>query len=92
MKTVELLPAFVWDCDHCGKENFQRGVTILLHASVPGEAAAIRASEGLPPDADLPPDLKYRVVTEPARVACRHCKTIHRSESMGGGMRELTPG
>jgi len=27
---VELHQAFMWDCPHCGVENFQRGVTIHM--------------------------------------------------------------
>lgn len=91
MRTAELIPAYVWDCDHCGRENFQRAVSRLLNGDNPAEAVLIRAIEGMPPDAPVPPGWKYRFMTEPERVACRACKTIFRSETMGGsGYRELT--
>jgi len=28
MKEVELHPAYQWDCDYCGKENFARRMTV----------------------------------------------------------------
>jgi ribosomal protein L37AE/L43A len=27
---VELSPAYMWDCPNCGRENFQRSITVAL--------------------------------------------------------------
>lgn len=28
MRTVELVQAFLWTCDECGRDNFERAITI----------------------------------------------------------------
>ena len=27
---IELLPAYMWDCPSCGRENFQRSITLAM--------------------------------------------------------------
>jgi hypothetical protein len=57
---VELLLAFVWDCPECGRENFQRGITV----SIP--------EENLPEE--YPPEFDQVVITKPRAVTCIYCE------------------
>jgi len=72
VRTVELVQAFLWTCDECGRDNFERSVTV--------------APESIDPD-DLPdvPGLDSDTirewletgggewVTAPQHVKCQHC-------------------
>jgi hypothetical protein len=82
VKTVELIPAYVWDCDHCGRENFQRAISRVLRPDSPDDADVIRGVAGLEPDDPLPTDFKFQVHTRPDRVACRRCKTLFRATDL----------
>lgn len=61
MKIVELGAAYVWDCDHCGRENFVRAVA---HELTPEEQALIHFEEGE----------GARWITRPEVVECPHCE------------------
>ncbi len=64
---VEIHPAFVWTCEECGSENFERAV---VHEVSPEEHWELRE---LYPDQD-PDDLGTGTwLTYPGDVACRHC-------------------
>lgn len=71
LRAVELFQAFVWTCDDCGRDNFERGVTV--------------APESIPLD-DLPDSVDPEMVEawreaggsgsfvmSPTRVKCQHC-------------------
>lgn len=82
--TVELHSAFVWDCDECGKENFERAIEggmdeaalmadenrVTTHLVGTGEVE-IEDSE----DDDLMAceSLTQMIVLAPATVTCKHC-------------------
>jgi hypothetical protein len=64
MTEVELHPAFVWDCDECGSQNFERAI-IPPFATVEEEEIArdildVAVGEGFP-------------VMAPMQVLCRVC-------------------
>lgn len=63
---VELHPAYVWTCDHCGIDNFERGVVPTLS---PEEESQVRSELGIP--SDLPLDGIFQIA--PAEVQCRDC-------------------
>lgn len=66
MAKVELHPAFVWDCDECGRENFERAI-IPPFQSIAEERHAYEAL-GLTPGEGFP-------VVAPFTVLCRRCGT-----------------
>jgi predicted nucleic acid-binding Zn-ribbon protein len=60
---VFLHHAWMWDCPHCGTENFQRAVTVKTSDE------ELRASGVDEEDLD-----KFRVsTTSPCRVRCKDC-------------------
>ena len=73
MQTVELSPAYLWDCPECGRENFQRAVSVVLDPSDPDDAATIRDMHGIEDHDPIPENFGVRMQTRPDRVTCRHC-------------------
>ena len=61
---VELHPAFVWDCDDCGTENFERAVFIEFDTEEEEQLA--REVCGIEPEEGFP-------VMAPGKVTCRQC-------------------
>lgn len=60
---VELHMAFMWDCPHCGTENFQRAITLRMSDE------ELRESDCPPEDFE-----KFRTAhTMPCNVKCRDC-------------------
>jgi hypothetical protein len=57
---VELVPAFMWDCPTCGRENFQRAITVLVPDSELPDHLNAEDGDGL------------MGTTAPERVTCRH--------------------
>lgn len=64
--TAELAQAYCWTCDGCGRDNFERAVTLAPESIRPG---------------DIPEDIQDWLdaggeadwVMAPDRVRCRHC-------------------
>lgn len=73
MTIVALSPAYVWDCEDCGRENFQRAVSIQLDPEDESDAEAIRTMCGIEPEEAIPDGLTGCVMTRPRRVTCKHC-------------------
>lgn len=73
MITVELVPAYMFDCPECGQEGWQRSISRFLDPSDPDEAAVIRASHGLEENAEIPPGYYCRAKTMPKTVVCKEC-------------------
>jgi hypothetical protein len=72
-KTVELVQAFLWTCDGCGRDNFERGVTIDIEA-----IDVDRFPASSPEATELIRDWieaggETRFVERPDHVRCRHC-------------------
>ena len=66
-KSVTLRPAFCWDCDECGRENFARAVVPEFSAE---DLQAMRNEHGIEPweAGDF--------VTMPPTVTCSHCGVV----------------
>lgn len=73
MSIVNLSPAYVWDCEECGRENFQRAVSVKLDPNDDGDAETIRRIHGLSEGEPIPPTLGVGMMTRPSRVTCKHC-------------------
>ena len=71
VRTVDLVQAFMWTCDDCGRDNFERAITL--------------APESVDPN-DLPDSVDPEMIQEwaevggngllamgPDRVQCCHC-------------------
>lgn len=63
-KTVELNPAYVWDCDECGLENFERARRFEASEE---DIAEMRDEHGVE-DWD-----EGEFLVAPTAVMCRHC-------------------
>lgn len=79
MRTVELVQAFVWTCDDCGRDNFERAVTVA-----PESISADDLPDGIDPEmmrewAESGGEGAFAMA--PDRVLCRHCTasfgTVH---------------
>ena len=81
---IELHPAFVWDCEDCGRENFQRALcgnmdeaAFMAILEEDGDILADFVSEpGVDFDDDgcaAPRYIVSRVTMCPRVVVCRHC-------------------
>lgn len=64
MQKVWLHPAFVWDCEECGRENFCRAV----RADCDEETLAF-AKERI----GVAPDEEGEFLQAPTHVTCAHC-------------------
>jgi hypothetical protein len=64
MTQVELHPAFVWDCDECGSQNFERAVIPPFQDEE--EERMAREICDIAPDEGFP-------VMAPGHVTCRVC-------------------
>lgn len=86
-RTAELHSAFVWDCDHCGAENFERAVEGGLD-----EQHMENWSPHLVADNEIEEGvfeiMHQRVVISPDRVSCRECKRIYRSVIWSPGIED----
>lgn len=90
METTELNCAFVWDCDHCGQENFARGIEGGMDEPIMQDADQDLIQPHLEtadyeviehPDGKecLSEFLQQRIVLAPKTVVCSRCKTEYRS-------------
>lgn len=84
MHIVELAPAYVWDCGQCGRENFQRAVSMRLDPNDPGDAEMIREIHDIDPDKPIPDIIAMSWQTRPERVTCKHCGTEFVAADSGG--------
>ncbi|HVL14133.1 MAG TPA: hypothetical protein VM529_16300 [Gemmata sp.] len=83
MSIVNLSPAYVWDCEDCGRENFQRAVSLKLDPRDDGDAETIRRMHGLSEGEPIPPTLGVGMMTRPNRVTCKHCGTEFEAADSG---------
>lgn len=67
-RPAEMHPAYVWDCDHCGTENFVRSV--VYEPSIE-ERTELATAHGVSPDeiGDW--------VSHPDEVTCSRCGTTY---------------
>lgn len=71
MDYAEMSPALVWDCEECGRENFQR---CIIKDADPEEREGICDDLGLDPESE---HVSVRVAHEPRTVTCRYCDTTY---------------
>lgn len=67
MNTVELRPAYAWDCEKCGRENFARGIVVELSEE---EMAEMRDDHGVQPWEE------GNWMMMPTTVTCVQCLTL----------------
>ena len=72
---AELHPAFMWDCDKCGEENFVRAVSHLLDPNDPTDRETIDEVYGPGAADDLVADCSRKIVRQmcPSEVECDGC-------------------
>jgi RNase P subunit RPR2 len=64
-----LSPAYVWDCDSCGLENFQRCITRYVRSTE-------ELQDILGPEApEIEEGTEISLQTAPESVVCKHCHT-----------------
>lgn len=71
MKTIELRPAFVWNCPECDEDNFVKAIFI---EGIPDE---------LQKEMEFNKDRKGHFVESPDEVTCLYCEESHKTESFG---------
>ena len=72
-QTVELHQAFRWDCDECGRENFERAIIVDLGED---EARDIFGD-------DYDPEAEGYILMQPADVQCVYCGAEFHTELPG---------
>lgn len=75
VRTVELVQAFVWTCDECGQDNFERAITLAPESIDPDD---LPSTGGMDPEEVrewLEEGGQGVWVTAPTHVKCRHCGT-----------------
>lgn len=73
MAKARLLTAYVWDCDECGTENFERS-QIAEFVDDEDRAATFREFHELDAWEELPKNWRdFQMVTRPDNVTCREC-------------------
>ena len=70
-KTVELLPAFFWTCDDCGRDNFDRGRTLMLESIDHADLPELGHMEGVKVWVEV--GGSGTLVLTPRLVRCLHC-------------------
>jgi hypothetical protein len=72
---ARLLTAYVWDCDDCGAENFERSIIAELHDDEREEM--YRHFHELDEWAELPEHWReFQMVTRPDSVTCCECGMV----------------
>ena len=72
-QTVEMKVAYVWDCESCGAENFERAV---VYEFSPEEKAECAGESG-----DVPTTGHW--MSHPTEVVCRQCHRKFHAQSFG---------
>lgn len=73
-RTVELHQAYLWTCDVCGRDNFERSITID-----PESIDLDDLPDGVDPDMVrewIDGGGEGDFVTAPTRVTCGHCRAV----------------
>lgn len=66
MESIELRPAFAYDCEYCGKENFVNGIVLDLSKE---------ESEELKEEYGIEEYEQGNWMSMPKNVICKYCKT-----------------
>lgn len=70
MQTVELVPAWFWYCDECGRGNFENSIEICLDSP---EAEAILSQDEIQELLEMTGVGKPVLMSQPKEVKCKHC-------------------
>ena len=85
--TVELHSAFVWDCDECGAENFNRTREVYLdQEELCGDEVSVEShlvATGVSEDGSEAQFLTQKVVLAPNYVTCKSCNATLAAEVFG---------
>tara|TARA_Y100000310_G_scaffold326019_1_gene390344 strand:- start:591 stop:884 length:294 start_codon:yes stop_codon:yes gene_type:complete len=81
METIELHQAFFWDCEMCGKENFERAIALEMTRDEKTEI--FRDMGELESYEELPPEFDIDLLSAPKKVKCKYCGTIFRAIEEG---------
>jgi hypothetical protein len=88
---VELHQAYVWTCDECGRDQFERGVTYSLQEVADMEpdfismcSEMISAAEEMA-DPENGVDLVMGFTKGPDEVECNHCGHVYGTRETGHG-------
>lgn len=71
---VELLPAFLWICDCCGADNFERAIAPEMS---PEELADVKESLGVGEIED------GFLLASPDSVTCKSCGAVYETSEYG---------
>lgn len=74
LNKIQLHPAYSWDCDQCGGENFERA---MIRECTPEEAAQAADESGVSID---DPTAVFEMVAFPLDVTCKHCGAEYEAE------------
>jgi hypothetical protein len=72
-RTVELLRAFLWTCDDCGRDNFERAVTISPESIDPENLPEVPGLDRETLQEWIESGGQGEWVTAPRHVRCKHC-------------------
>ncbi len=77
MKKIELRPAYIWDCDECGIENFERTIIIPIEELTEEEREQFSEEEL---QEFLGEDGSFQSM--PNNVTCSNCDTEYETYHM----------
>lgn len=76
---IELRSAFLWTCDNCGRDQFERAVEADIEMLPEADREAIRSHPGIDMDAS-----GFDFLMKPTRVACEVCGSAYAVEETTG--------
>ena len=76
---VEMRPAFEWTCDDCGRDNFERAMSIVATEE------EIKEQSGVEEWDEVPDGYGGNWLLCPDDVTCSHCKATFETEDSDGG-------
>ena len=81
MERVEMHQAYVWDCNQCGRENFERAIEFDGPQEEKDEMLRqMGAIDEWQSEADLPDGVGIGLQMAPDKVTCKHCQAVFETE------------
>jgi len=72
-RTVELVQAFLWTCDDCGRDNFERAITVSPESINPDDLPTSSYEDADAIREWLQEGGEGSWVKAPSQVLCKHC-------------------
>jgi hypothetical protein len=72
-RTVELVQAFLWTCEECGRDNFERAITLESESIDPDDLPEAAGTDPETVREWLQSGGEGAWVTAPSHVRCQHC-------------------